>query len=99
MASSLSNLVHNLCYGIHKIKCKYGNDDKKCETCRIRYKYCDCLLKYTNFKDDLMEYKCQPCNRNWQRKLHEKLKERFSNTYKCFNHDKIKGAFTYYVIK
>ena len=28
MASSLSNLLDNLAQGIHKIKCKYGNDDK-----------------------------------------------------------------------
>ena len=33
MASSLSNLVNNLSEGIHKIKCKFGHDDKKCETC------------------------------------------------------------------
>ena len=29
MASSLSNLVNNLAKGIHKIKCKYGHDNKK----------------------------------------------------------------------
>ena len=28
MASSLSNLVNNLCEGIHRIKCKFGHDDK-----------------------------------------------------------------------
>ena len=32
IASSLSNLVNNLTERIHKIKCKYGNDDRKCET-------------------------------------------------------------------
>ena len=36
MASSLSNLVNNLSDGIHRIKCKYGHDDKKCKTCRIK---------------------------------------------------------------
>ena len=30
MASSLSNLVNNLSDEIHRIKCKYGHDDKKC---------------------------------------------------------------------
>ena len=35
MASSSLNLVNNFAEGIHKIKCKYGNDDKKCETCGI----------------------------------------------------------------
>ena len=36
MTSSLSDLVNNLSEGIHKIKCKYGRDDKKCETCGIK---------------------------------------------------------------
>ena len=45
MASSLSNLVGNLSEGIHKIKCKFGHDDKKCKTCGIKYKVCDCFLE------------------------------------------------------
>ena len=57
MARSLSNLVNNLSEGIHKIKCKYGHEDKKCKTCGIKYKYWDCFLEYTNVKDDLIEYK------------------------------------------
>ena len=44
MVSPLSNLVNNLSEGIHKVKCKYGHDDKTCETCEIKYKYCDCFL-------------------------------------------------------
>ena len=36
MPSSLSNLVNNLSEGIHKIKCKFGHTDKKCETCGIK---------------------------------------------------------------
>ena len=55
MASSLSNLANNLFDGIHRIKCKYGHDDKKCETCRIKYKHCHNFLEYTTFKDDLIE--------------------------------------------
>ena len=35
MASSLSNL-NNLSEVIHKIKCKYRHDDKKCETYRSK---------------------------------------------------------------
>ena len=35
-ASSLSNLVNNLSEWIHKIKWKFGHDDKKCETCGIK---------------------------------------------------------------
>ena len=53
--SSLSNLVNNLSEGIHIIKCKFGHNDKKCETCGVKYKYCDCFLEYVNFKDDLIE--------------------------------------------
>ena len=69
MGSSLSNHVNNLSEGIHRIKCKFGHDDKKCETCRIRCKYCNCFLEYTNFKHDLMEYKCLCCDKNHQQKL------------------------------
>ena len=49
MASSFSNLVNNISEGIHKIKCKYGHDDKKCENYSI--KYCDCFLEYIDFKN------------------------------------------------
>ena len=49
MASSLSNLANNFSEGIHGIECKFGHDDKKCETCGIIYKYCHCFLEYTNF--------------------------------------------------
>ena len=37
MASSLSSLVNTLSEGIHKIKCKYGHDDRKYEICGITY--------------------------------------------------------------
>ena len=55
MASLLSNLVNNLSEGIHKPKCKYGQDNKKCETCAIKYKCCDCFIEPTNFNNDLIE--------------------------------------------
>ena len=91
MASSLSNLVNNLFEGIHKIKSKYGHDDNQCENCRIKYKYCDCFLEYTNLKDDLIEYKCLCCNKNYQQKFDEKLMEQFFNTHKFCNHDNNKN--------
>ena len=87
MASSLSNLVNNFSEGIHRIKCKFGHDDKKCETCGIKYKYCDFFLEYTNFKNDLIEYKYLCCNKIYQRKFDERLKERFFNIYKFCNND------------
>ena len=70
MASSLSNLVNNLSEGIHRIKCKYGHDDKKCETGGIKYKYWDCFLEYTNFTNYIREYKCLCCNKNYQHKFY-----------------------------
>ena len=77
MASLLPVLANNLSKAIHRVKCKFGHDDKKCETCRIKYKNCDCFFEYRNFKDDLIEYKCLCCNKNYQHKFDEKLKERY----------------------
>ena len=87
MANSLLNLVNNLSKGIHKIKCKYRHDDKKYETCEIAYKICLCFFENTNFKDGLIEYKRLCCNKNYQQKFDEKLKEEFLNTYKFSIHD------------
>ena len=62
MAGSLSNLIDNCAEDIfikfYKIKYKYGHENKMYETCRIKYKNCECCLEYINLKDDLMEYKC-----------------------------------------
>ena len=71
MASSLSNLVNNLSEGIHRTKfqCRH---DQKCENCGIKYNYFNCFLEYTNFKDNLIEYKCLCCNKNYQQKFNEK---------------------------
>ena len=74
MASSLSNLVNNYAEGIHKIKCKYQHDDKKCETCGIKYKDCECCLEYTNVNNNLIEYKCLCCNKNYQNAFDENFK-------------------------
>ena len=42
-----------------------------------KFKYCDCFVEYTNFKDDLSEYKFLRCNKSYQRKFDEKLKRVF----------------------
>ena len=44
-------------------------------------------MEYTNFKNDLIEYKCLCCNKSYQLKFDEKLKERFVNTFIFSNHD------------
>ena len=75
---------------------------KKCETCGIKNKYYNCFLKYKNFKDDLIKYKCLCFNRSYQQKFDEKLKKQFCNTYKFSNYDNNKfilllrkGVFPY----
>ena len=40
MTSFFSNLVNNLSEGIHRIKFKFRHH-KKCETCGIKYKFCN----------------------------------------------------------
>ena len=97
MASSLSNLDNNLSEGIHRIKCKYGYDDKKCQTCGIKFKHCNCFLQYTNFRDYLIEYKRLCCNKNYQHKFDERLKELFFNTYQFSNHNNNKFILLLYV--
>ena len=58
MATSLSDLVHNVIEGIHKIK----------------YKDYDCFLEYESVKDNLIKYKCLSCNKDYSNKLDEKFK-------------------------
>ena len=84
MTSLLSNLANNLSEGVHRIKYKYGDDDKKCETGWIKYKYCDCFFQYINFKDNLIEYNCLRCNKHYQRKVDKKLKEQFLKYIQIF---------------
>ena len=54
MTSSISSLVSNLAEGINKIKCKFGDDNKTCKLCEIKYKGSESCLEYTNAKDHLM---------------------------------------------
>ena len=77
MVNLLSSLVNNLTERIHEIKCKYGHNDNKCETLKIKQKDFDCFLENKNFKDDLIEYKC----------LYWNKKEIFCNTCKFSNHN------------
>ena len=77
MASLLSVLVNNLAEGIHKIKRKYGHDNKKFETCGV----------IQNFKDNLIKYKCLFCYKNYQKKIDENLKKLFLNIYRFPNNE------------
>ena len=83
MASSLSCLGDNIAEGIRKLKCKYRNTDKmiKCEICGIKHKDGDCFLEYTNFRDDLVEYKCLCCGKNYQKQFDENFEKRFLTNF------------------
>ena len=87
MASSLLSLCDNLANEIHNIKCKHGHDNKKWETCAIKYNDCEFCLQYKNVKDDLILCKCLWFNRNYQQMFDENLRKRFANTYRFSNHD------------
>ena len=71
MATSLTKRVENLSEGIHKIKCKD----------------CGCYLKYGSVKNNLVKYKCLPCNKNYSEILNEDLKNKFKNTFTFSNND------------
>ena len=58
--------------------------------CVIKYKDCDCFLEYINFKDNLVKYKFLYCNKNYQKKLDEKLKKGVFNTCKQIRKDLVK---------
>ena len=44
----------------------HGHDNKKCGTYGIKYKHFECCLEYTNVKDELIEYRCLFCDKNYQ---------------------------------
>ena len=54
---------------------------KKSETCIITCKDGDSFFEYKNFKDDLMEYKCLACNKNYKKKLNKNLRNQFFDAY------------------
>ena len=73
LTSSWWDLVNNLAEEINKFKWKYRNDDKKCETCRIKYKYC--CLEDIRVIDNLIEYYCLCFNNTYQKKFDKNLKK------------------------
>ena len=53
----------------------------------IKYKNCDCFLEYINFEHNFIEHKYLCCNKNYQHKFDEKLKEQCLKTNKFSNYD------------
>ena len=58
MATSLSNLAHNILEGIHKIKCKD----------------CECFLQYESVNENLIKYKYLSSNKDYPNKIDEERK-------------------------
>ena len=50
MASSVSNLVDNFAEGIHKIKCKYGHDNKRMKCVELNTKIACVVLNTKRLK-------------------------------------------------
>ena len=85
MASSLLNLVNNFAEGIHKIKCKYGNDDKNVKLVEFNTKF---VSAFSNTQThDLIQYICLCCNKNYEKKFNKNLKKQLFNTYKSSYYD------------
>ena len=53
----------------------------------ISNKYSDRVLEYTDFKADLIEYRCLCCNKNYQKTFDKMLNERLFNSYRFSNND------------
>ena len=69
MVSSLSNLVNNISEGIHKIKCKYRHDDKNVKLSELNINIGTAFFfffEFTNFRNDVIEYKCLCCIKNYK---------------------------------
>ena len=73
-----------MCYMIIKRNKSVLHENKKCETCVIKNKEGDCCLVYTNVKDDLLEYICLCCDRNYRKNFDEIItgKRRFLQSRK-----------------
>ena len=61
---------------------------KNVKIVELHTKYATVFLNAQTLKDDLIEYKCLYCNKNYQQKFDKKLKEQFLNTYTFSIHDK-----------
>ena len=68
MASLLSNLANNLAERIFKVKWEYGYDNENKKLVELNEEIVSVVLTKQTLKDDLIEYKCLCCNKNYQKK-------------------------------
>ena len=85
MTTTISNLVNNLKDFI-KLDVNWDNMIKNLKHIELSTSIGIVFLEYTNFKAHLIEYRWLRYNKSYQRKLDEKLKLRFFNTYTFSNH-------------
>ena len=71
---------------------------KKWYTCGIKYKTYNYFLEYTNFKDDLIEYKCLCSNKSYQQQFDKNLREPFFNTYTFSKNDNNKFILLLFIL-
>ena len=71
MSTSLSNLVSNLCEGLHNDRCI------DCKSC----------LDYMTIKDEQLIFRCFSCKKNCEKNFNKELIQRFANTYEFRNGD------------
>ena len=78
-------------------------NEKKWETCRIKYKNCECLLKYTNFNDDLEKYKCLCCSKKYKKMFDETFLQKdvyplyeYMDDWKKFNENSLPEKESFY---
>ena len=70
------------------IKLNISTDsDKNVKHAELNAKIVTVFLNTEILKDDLIEYKCLYCNKNYQQKFDEKLKEQFFNACKFSDHN------------
>ena len=92
MAILLLNFVNNLGKGNHKIKLNIIR--KYVKRVELNTEIVTAFLNTHNLniviKDNLIEYKCLCCSKDYQKMFVKNLKKRFFNTYKFSDYDKKK---------
>ena len=68
MSSSLSNLVSILSERVIELNVTIGTMIKNVKLVELHTKYATVFFEYTNFKDDLIEWKCLCYKKNYQQK-------------------------------
>ena len=80
MPYSLSKSVDNLAEELNQNKCKdYINNCLKCieDSCKTKYRDCNCCLEYVEAKNKILKYKCLKCNKNYGKECNENETKRF----------------------